>query len=329
MKDIDFVDISGHLRVLEKRLITNSALEHMVDASDLEETFRMLSQNSDYDFSSLSRFDQGELILKQEMRRIYDLAYSLTEHRKVVDVLICRYDYHNLKVALKAEFFSQRTALPYINLGEMTEEQLEKLPYTPDLPQHLKDAVTRAKEGFENSGNPQDIDIIIDRAMFSHIMAFCTQINEEFITEYFRMAIDFVNIKTLVRARETQRGTAFLADSLIDGGKTPVPFFIENYSRTPTAMVPVFYYHYFGDAMRIGVETYERSGNFSELERQLDNLLVRHTKQVKYIAFGSPILFAYILSKENEIRQIRILLTCKHNGIPPEALKERLRENYA
>jgi V/A-type H+-transporting ATPase subunit C len=47
------------------------------------------------------------------------------------------------------------------------------------------------------------------------------------------------------------------------------------------------------------------------------------------VPYGPETVFAYIAAKENEIRQARIILTCKANGVSPDVLRERLRDNYA
>ena len=331
----DFVEMSGFLRVQEKRLISAAALERLIDAPNLIEVFRLLSQNSDYDFSGVTRVDEAEPMLKAEHARVYALAGKLMGDSAVVELPRCRYDYHNARTALKAKHFMQRTPPPYVSVGGIPVEEIEQLAEPgadlskSGLPEHIVSAAKEAEAAFEASANPQDIDIVLDRAMFAYMFRLCEAIGNAFITEYVQLSVDYYNIKTLMRVRGMQKGTAFLSASLVEGGKTPVAFFVEHYAKTPSAMAQAFRYRYFGDAVSRGVEVFEKTGNFSALERLLDSLLVRHLRQAKYIAYGAELLFAYLLSKENEIRQIRILLTCKQNEIGPEVLRERLRENYA
>jgi V/A-type H+-transporting ATPase subunit C len=334
VKNTDFLDASAFLRVQEKRLLGNAGLERVIDAPNAAEALRMLSQNSDYDFAGLKDPAEYEDALKAELRRIYALAYRLAkENSAVVDVLASRYDYHNIKTAVKAAHFKQRTENPYVLVTDVSPAAIEAQVAEPKdrsgLPEHLVKAIAAAQEDFARTGNPQSIDIAVDKAMFAHMLGLCEKLGVDFITEYTRMAVDFHNIKTLLRVKAMRKGTAFLSEALAEGGKTPISFFAENYAKTPSAMVPTFYYKYFGDAMRAGIEHFERSGNLSQLERLFDNMLIKHTKAAKYVSFGPEILFAYIVSKENEIRQVRILCTCKLNSISAEALRERLRDNYA
>ncbi|MDL2274203.1 V-type ATPase subunit, partial [Oscillospiraceae bacterium OttesenSCG-928-G22] len=109
----------------------------------------------------------------------------------------------------------------------------------------------------------------------------------------------------------------------------PISFYKEQYNKDFSSLATAFHYKHMGDAVKRGIESYERTGTFSLLERLFDNALIERARQSKYIAFGPENLFSYLVSKENEIRQIRILLTCKLNGIDPALLRERLRENYA
>lgn len=336
MQSSDFINASSYVRVLEKKLITNSGIDRAVDAPGAMEALRVLSQNSDYNFASLSRAEDYEVLLKSELKRVYSVAYGITVHRQVIDVLACKYDYHNVKAAIKERFHKGRTPPPYFNVTDIPSTLVEAAAMGPgesalksDLPAHLVSAVANAKAVFEKTGNPQSIDISADLDMFSHMLELCGEINSETVTNHVKAQIDFYNVKTLLRAKNMQKGSAFLAECLAPGGMTDSAFFIANYNKTPSAMVPTFYYKIFGEAMKKGVEEYEKIGNFSSLEKLFDNYLIERVKGSKYITFGPEILYAYLFSKENEIRQIRILVTGKQNGVSAEALKERLRENYA
>jgi V/A-type H+-transporting ATPase subunit C len=125
-----------------------------------------------------------------------------------------------------------------------------------------------------------------------------------------------------------KKPAAFVSGCVIPGGSVDESFYAANYNKAPSALAQSGFYKSFGAALKKGVEEFEKSGNFSQLERLLDNYLIGETKKAKYITYGPEIVYAYLFSKENEIRQVRILLAGKRNGIRPDALKERLRECY-
>ena len=61
----------------------------------------------------------------------------------------------------------------------------------------------------------------------------------------------------------------------------------------------------------------------------MDDYIVSLTKEAKKINYGPEVPFAYLMAKENEIRNLRILLVSKLNNLPKNFIKERLRETYA
>ncbi|MDR2932358.1 MAG: V-type ATPase subunit [Oscillospiraceae bacterium] len=335
MKNTDFASVSAFLRVQEKRLLSGGDIDRVIDAPNADEALRMLSQNSDYDFASLKNAFEYESRLKAELKRVYESAWKLAgDNSELVDILAAKYDFHNVKTAVKAAHFSQRTENPYFYVTPVAPGDIEDYVQNgaaakSGLPAHLKQAVDTAEDAYEHTQNPQNIDIAVDKALFAYQMTLCARLGNDFISDYMKMSIDFYNIKTLLRVKMMQKGTAFLTEALAPGGKTATDFFVENYSKNVSAMAPVFYYKYFGGAVQAGLEAFERDGNLSALEKRFDDLLVAHTKQAKYLSFGGEILFAYIVSKENEIRQVRIIVTCKQNGIGADALRERLRDTYA
>jgi V/A-type H+-transporting ATPase subunit C len=324
------------VRVLEKKLIAGGGLERAADAPGTPEALRLLSQNSDYNFGSLQKPDDYELLLKAELKRVYALAYKAVPGKTVVEILACKYDIHNIKAALKEKLHKGRTPPPYMAVTDIDPALIETAvngaqisALKSDIPAHLVEAIDEAKAAWEKTENPQSIDIALDKAMFRRMLALCKELGCEFITGHVKAQIDFYNLKTLLRAKNMKKPAAFVAGCIIPGGATDEAFFTANYNKAPSALVQPGFYKSFGAALKKGVEEYEKSGNFSQLERLLDNYLIEETKKAKYVTYGPEIVYAYLFSKENEIRQVRIIVAGKQNGIRPEALKERLRESYA
>lgn len=323
MKSEDFVEASGYLRVLEKRMLNSGSVERIIDASSASEVLKLLSQNSEYDFSGITRTEDYEIVLKAGLKNAYDLLYKISPKPIIVDILAAKYVFHNLKVALKSKYLNKNMDYLYSDIPRVG------IDLNGDAPEHIKTAASVAIKTFDETNNPQDIDIILDKHMFGYMLDLCEQFQNDFITKYVQMSIDFYNAKTLMRAKEMQKDRRFLNECFVAGGLISASFFLENYDKHPNELAPVFYYKYFGEVMKESFAAYEKQGNYSTMEKLFDNFVLEHVKQAKYIAFGPEILFAYLVLKENEVKQIRILVTCKNNNIPIEALRERLRDNYA
>ena len=55
---------------------------------------------------------------------------------------------------------------------------------------------------------------------------------------------------------------------------------------------------------------------------------MRYIKDAKYVPFGPEAAAAFLLAKESEIKNLRMILTGKIAGTPKEVISERLRETY-
>ena len=333
LKDKDFIEITGYLRVLEKRILSNVSIDRITDVSGIAETLRQISQNSAWDFTQLRRPEDSETILRDVLKNVYDEIRSIIPDTVVVDAAAIKHEFHNVRVAVKLQQTQKDLRYLYSDIPALPAPELEDfvsgLDKSENIPQYIEDAVAEAAEAFAESGDVQDIDIVIDRHLFARFLALCDEIGNPFITEYAQLSIDFHNVKTLLRVNNMKKGVRFLNHCLISGGLTDLGVFSAQYDKSPDAIAQAFSFRYFGDVIKKGMDDYSRTGNFSGLERRLDDYLMEHVKKTKLLAFGPEIPFAYLLSKENEARQIRIIIACKLNGIRPEVLRERLRDNYA
>ncbi|MEG2018682.1 MAG: V-type ATPase subunit [Clostridium sp.] len=66
----------------------------------------------------------------------------------------------------------------------------------------------------------------------------------------------------------------------------------------------------------------------SALEKYCDDQIIEQIKPQKYNSFTISPLAAYILARENEIKNVRILLSGKRNNLAEDSIRERLRELY-
>lgn len=306
----------------------------LIDAPSASEVLKTLSQNSGYDFSGISKTDEYEMVLRDELKRTYDLLYKLSasnDHRDIIDIPASKYDFHNIKVAVKSKYLNKKYDYLYYNITDISPEAIADYAVNDknNLPEYIIDAAAAADSAYSETKNPRSIDIVVDKRMFSHMLDLCTGLDNDFVTEYVKKSIDIYNVRTLTRCKDTMQSVRFFDSCLADGGVIPKVFFTDNYNKTINDLESMFYYKYLGDIFSRAIPDYERKYNFSTLERLFDNYLLEHAKMTKYIAFGPEILFSYIIFKENEIRQIRIIMTCKSNNIPAETLRERLRDNYA
>ena len=77
-----------------------------------------------------------------------------------------------------------------------------------------------------------------------------------------------------------------------------------------------------------GVREWQDKGSITHFEKQADDLLTAYLQQGKLRPFGLEPLIGYLYAKEVEIKNIRMILVGKINGLPTELIRERLRDVY-
>ena len=66
----------------------------------------------------------------------------------------------------------------------------------------------------------------------------------------------------------------------------------------------------------------------SAFERWCDNRIIETIQPQKTNPFSVGPLVAYVIARQNEIKTVRIILTCKQNGLSDDSIRERVREMY-
>lgn len=332
MNNMVFTSVIPRLRVLETRLLDKAKLDRMIDSKSAWESVKVL-QESEYaaHMSQVKRAEDYEEMLSAELKRVYKLMYEISPERSVVDVMSVRYDYHNIKVLLKAKALKEDFSQLLLPIGMIEVDKL-KVAVTneeySDLPQIMRSAIEEIERDFLATKDPQKIDIIADRYMFKHMLDIAKEIENRFVENYVKSLIDLTNIKSLIRIKKQDKDRRFLEEVLIEGGNTDKDNFIALLTDNLESLAGKLSYVDYIEPLRLGIEDYIKTGSLNGLEKLTDDYIVNMMKDAKYVSFGPEPVIAYIFAKENEIKLIRIIMVGKINGIEAGVIRERLRDNY-
>jgi len=329
----EFIEVSGYLRVLENKILKTDTMEIVLNVATPQDALKQLSQNSIYDFTALNDVEEYESVLDDSLASLYSEMYALAGESKIVELAAAKYDYHNVKVAVKSKCLGETQNHLLMRFTQVSPETIcEYAQYgkkADELPEHICVAVCAATHAFEVSKKPQDIDLAADINMYCHMLDICKELGIEFATDYVRESIDYFNLKAFLRVRDMQKGLRFLRDITIPGGLVDPSLFAQYYDRTLDELADKLYYQHFGDIVKNAIENCGPNETFSDLERRLDNALIQKARSSKYLAYGPELILSYIFARENEMQQIRIIMSGKINNVSTQVLRGRLRENYA
>lgn len=326
----------GKIRALEARLIRKEKFIQMCDADSAEDVLELLS-DTDYgsSLSELKNAGDFEDILKSEMRDVINLTSFLSNDPELTDVFRLKIDFNNLKLLLKikhSSFVEDTTKFIDRHLmegGLVPPERLKKLFESDsigELPVELSPVIRKIKEGFKENNAPQLIDIIIDNELFSLLKE---RMGENYLLErYLQRLIDLLNIKNFLRAGNLGKKKDFLEKMLLPGGRLEKKLFLASIDDREDSLSSRLPLEYEGLISR-GIKYYRENNSWKELERLSDDYALGALEPAKLIAFGIEPLITYLLAKESEIKNIRMIIAGKLNRMPAELLRATLREPYA
>lgn len=313
---------------MERRLLTERQLGQMVDAHSIDEAYKIAGDAGIGAGIPVAEFESA---LRQSLLETYELAGRITGVPEVFDLFRYEYDALNLKILVKAQALSQDSLPMMTALGTVAPEKLHEQfrdKKWEGLPQELSAAAEEAEDVLARTGDPQLVDILLDRGALAAMVGAAQSLDIGFLQKLVRARVDVVNIRSLVRIRRMDKDTDFFKRVAAPGGSIGPDILVDTYSRGMDQVVAFLEGSSYGPALEAALPQI-RSGSLSLFEKLCDNILMRVVKEAKLIAFGVEPAIAYVCAKENEARGVRIVLASRLAGVAPELIKERLRETYA
>ncbi|MFD3156406.1 V-type ATP synthase subunit C [Haloimpatiens sp. FM7330] len=328
--------IYGHavsrLKVLETRLLDKTKINRMIDSSSADEALKVLNETEYAHYvSNLKRAEDYEVILSEELDRAYKLMYDVTPNKAIIDVISLKYDYHNIKVLLKGNALKKELDYLLVSVGTVPTELLKKSiseEYYGELSPVMREAIEKTLLVFNADNDPQKIDIILDKYMYTEMLSKALSVEEEYIVDFVKIQIDITNIKTLLRVKKQNKDREFLDEVIIRGGKIDNDIFINSLNDSIENFTNKISHTDYYNILKVSMDESGKKGSINIFEKYSDNFIMNYIKEAKYVSFGPQPILAYIFAKEAEIKAIRTVMVGKLNNIAPEIIRERLRDIY-
>jgi len=322
----------ARIRVLEGRLLGRDKLERMLEAASGDEALRVLAE-TDYAQAAaeLKTFYDYERLLSGEIRKTYELIRTITPKEEWTNLFFLKYDMHNLKVLLKNRYLEAEDDALLMEVGTIPVDHLKRAVREKDyreLPQPVKEALEKLDELFSLDPDPQQIDLVLDRAMFDWIFATLKKNPNGVLQRYFEAQVDLINIRSFLRVKRLNGDASFLEKMLLPKGRIPSELLLESLEGPVESLMDKLAYTEYGGMVAEGIQSYVKTGRFTRFEKLMDDYLLRYIKAKRWETFGIEPIIGYLLAKESEVQAIRIIMVGLMNGISRDTIRERLRELY-
>lgn len=328
IKDIDYLFLSTRIKALERSLLSRERMERMLEARSNEDAAKVLTECGYPELTEVNVDVINQVLAEQRDKTYQDLS-AFAPDRSLVDVFKVKYDYHNVKVLLKAEATGQDASRLLVDTGRVPAAALEEGIRSSDLrgmPSILQAAALEAREVLGTTGDPQLADFVLDRAYFKDMHELARKSESSFLQGYVRIQIDAANLKSVVRTLRMGKGAEFLRGVLFEKGNIDVNRIL-NAVSSGASLDELYTTSVLHDAAEAGVAAVN-GGGLTRFEKLVDDAVNAYVGGAKYVAFGEAPLIGYLAAKDTEFTAIRIIMTGRLAGLPADTIRERLRESY-
>ncbi|MDD3214510.1 MAG: V-type ATPase subunit [Eubacteriales bacterium] len=313
----------GRVGVLRRTELKPAQLDRLLSAHNYGEAVRTLS---DIGFAAADNMD-FQAAADRHVYEACELIKAVTPEPLVTDCFLLRYDVHNLKVLLKSRHLAQKPQF-LSNCGTIKPEKLRHCvadhTYAP-LPTELKAAMETLEKRIAAQFDPMLIDAELDRAMYRQIFAYLS-ISEkaDVAMKYFQAKADLQNVVMLLRLKAMGKDAAFFETVALPGGNVSVKAYAAAFSESER--LARLLRRYSADVYQAALAATADAAKLPFLEKVADDYLFGLLAKYRYDSASMEILIAFLLQKQREATDVRLIMAGKLNNFTPAAITERMRE---
>lgn len=327
----------GRVRALEAKQLAPGDVERMLGAKDAYDAYRIFN---DIEFSThigaANEIHDFQKVIDAELADTKKLLTSIVHPDLVwvLEILWIRYDFHNLKTALKGNILNwsaeETKGMMMDELGAISTEHMYDFVTGGSVGDLIDERYILAKEkaekAYEESKDIRSVEYVLDRDLHTLKYHLAKKSKNKFLLDFVQKEIDAYNIITYFRLKgEISEFEVGFEDLFVDNGKVSYEKFFNDKEKTIEGLLRTDYYR-----MAKAYELYNKNEvDFAALEREGDNMLVEHMQQTKHTPLGPEPIFAYYWAKKNNARVIRMVMVGKLAGLSEDSIRKRLRKLYA
>ncbi|KHD44278.1 V-type ATPase subunit [Streptococcus hongkongensis] len=329
-----FSQVNTSISIKEKDMISAEQFQKIL-INPSKEALANLLQEKGYDLKAadLDDLNKVEEELMSKLVKCYQWAYQDSPSCDVVDFVSLPYLYHNVKVLLKAKASHKELSHLLIPIGKYPLSYLEHLVRSLSSDYFLPDFVDEVVSIWQDYLNYQDyrvLEVGCDLAYFKHLVKLAEQLNDDKIRQAVDLIIEFYNFISVKRAKLLQKNQGFIKQILFDQGRLT----LGDYERLADGIAIDSWFNQLNpDAFSLSIrESQDKlaSGKMSlvDTEKFLDQLLFQLVASGQFETSGPYPLLGFLLGKEFEIKNLRLLISAIANDLPMDLVKERMRPIY-
>lgn len=310
-------------KALEVSLLSNQDIADLLATKDFKAAISFIQEKGWGNADSGSDMDK---ILKAETDKTWEEIRSMNMDMSIFEPLSYQHLYHNLGAAIKDVVMeSGLSHLIYFDDAKISGAEMKRIIEDKDfyaLPEHMRNVAKEALEVMLHTKDGQLCDSIVDRGALEAMEQAAKKTGNDFLLNYIKSVVAVADIRIAIRAAKSGRNKEFLERAIAPTSALNTTRLKACAVNGEDAILEFLRTEGFADAAEAAAESN------SAFERWCDNRIIATIRPQKYISDTPGPVIAYLLARENEIKTVRIVLTCKQNKVEESAIKERVREMY-
>ncbi|MBQ7173430.1 MAG: V-type ATPase subunit [Clostridia bacterium] len=326
----DYYYESARVRTLESMIVGKERLATLLETKTEEERIAILREAKVPVVT-----DEGGMLLREEtllalLKSAYMELRELDPDGKAINLWLYPYDCNNIKAAIKAFLRKIDPASMLFDFGTIPASDLVEALNTGNYEAlgELGEAAKKAVSAYERTRDPQQIDLILDRACYEIMLRLAKESGVAFALELVQVKIDLVNLMMAIRISRMKRGEEgklFLKNAFLSGGELSTDWILHEIEAGEAELTERLLYTSYEDFAK---EIKAGDGSLSQIERAADDAFMKRLKAAKMESMGPEVLLGFLLGHETEVKNLRILLSGKEAGLDNTTIRERIRESY-
>ena len=324
----EYMYCSSRIRAMENRIVGKERIDRL---ADLRTSSDVMSELSDMGLDASANRAEREELLSSYLSEIYSEVIKMLADPSILDFLRYQYDCHNLKAAIKCFIRKTDSLGMMIPLGTLSESDIIRAVAESSwdiLPTHMREAAPRAIEAYSKTSNPQQIDIIIDKACHEDMLESADDSGVGYSVMLVKTKIDLQNIVMccrICRMGNSISDRAILNDALLDGGYLSKNDLFASSEQGEKKLLDSLGFSAYSS---LTTAIAESDGSLSAFERCCDDFFMEKVKGAKFVSFGAEVAIGFVLAHEYEIKNLRIIFAGKDAELGSDTIRKRLRISY-
>ncbi len=316
---------TAQVRTLDTQMLSRATLLDMANSPNFQQAADLLG-GTEYALPSGGRnFAEVEQVLMQSRTSVRGLFANLMVDERIVDLLRSRDDFTNIRTAVRRSVIEKPIGTDYSSDGNVEPEQLEQLfgeqAGTLTTPEYIREAIEQAVLAYYQDKDIRHIDYAIDNYQAQFNLDEAYWLKNLFLIGLFRIQIDLINIKTMFRLifTESEERNVF-----VEGGFIELERFKQGLEHGYEGLGSLFFATPYQRLVDTGADYLASNKSFLKIEQQCEEYLIGFMRSTLRITAGPQPVIAYLLTKENEIRTIRLILTAKKSNLDTKLILDRI-----